>query len=79
MSTESEKEMIIEYSRKATCKDCIYCGYYYPLKKNGTQSRVCRHKCKLKNQDVLLSDYVCDSWKMGCSVPSNYDYIKVKK
>jgi hypothetical protein len=33
MSPETEKDMIIEYSRKATCKDCIYCGYYYPLKK----------------------------------------------
>lgn len=70
--------MIIEYpSHPAKCKDCIYCGYYRPKKKDGTESLLYRHKCKRTEKDILLSDKVCDEWKMGCGIPSNYDYIKI--
>lgn len=43
---EAEREaIIIEYpSRPAKCKDCIYCGYFHPLKKNGEESRNYRHQ-----------------------------------
>jgi len=70
--------MIIEYTRSAKCKDCIYCGYYHPFKKNGDKSYVHRHKCKLTDNIVLLDDPVCDKWKMGCGVPSNYNCINKK-
>ena len=70
--------MIIEYApRPAKCKDCKYCGYYYPKKKCGESSRFRRHKCKLTDTAVLLADKVCDEWKMGCGIPNNYDYIKI--
>jgi hypothetical protein len=65
--------MIIEYTRPAKCKDCIYCGYYYPKKKNGGDGWSRRHKCKITGDTVLLSDRVCDSWKMGCGMPDRYD------
>ncbi|GEM_PF-4130452 len=69
--------MIIEYpSRPARCKDCVFCGYYHPLKRNGLRSKTRRHKCKITGEEILLTDRVCDSWKMGCGIPSNYDYIK---
>lgn len=67
--------MIFEYSRSAKCKDCLYCGYYYPKKKDGLPSRLRRHKCKLTEKDVLLSNSVCGNWEMGCGEPGNYDYI----
>ena len=71
--------MIIEYpSRKARCKDCIYCGYYYPIKKNGEESNMRRHRCKRTGRDILLSDYVCNDWRMGCGIPSNYNHIKIE-
>lgn len=70
--------MIIEYSsRPAKCKDCIYCGYYYPIKKDGNNSNYRRHKCKLTNKTTLLNNRVCDKWIMGCGVPDNFNYIKV--
>lgn len=70
--------MIIEYpSRLAKCKDCIFCGYYHPQKKDGTESRNYRHKCKRTEKDILLSDSVCDDWKMGSGIPRNYNYIKI--
>ena len=72
--------MIIEYpSRKAKCKDCVYCGYYHIVKKNGNMSYVRRHKCRLTGDIILLSDIVCDKWKIGCGVPRNYDYIKLEE
>ena len=72
--------MIIEYpSRPAKCKDCIYCGYYHLVKKDGSISYTCRHKCKLTGSIVLLSDRVCDKWKMGCGIPRNFDHIKIEE
>lgn len=71
--------MIIEYpSRAAVCKDCIYCGSFHPKKKDGTESRLRRHRCKQTGNDILLSDRVCDKWKMGCGIPRNYEHIKIE-
>lgn len=71
--------MIIEYpSRPAKCKDCIFCGYLHPIKKDGTESRNYRHRCKRTGNDILLTDRVCDDWKMGCGIPSNYGYIEIE-
>lgn len=72
--------MIIEYpSRPAKCKDCIFCGYYHPKNKDGTESRNHRHKCKRTEKDILLTDRVCDNWKMGSGIPRNYNYIEIMK
>lgn len=69
---------IIEYPyRPAKCKDCIYCGYYYPIKKDGTSALRSRHKCKRTEKDIKLTDRVCDNWKMGCGIPRNYNYIEI--
>lgn len=71
---------IIEYpSRPAKCKDCIYCGYFHPLKKNGEEAKSYRHKCKRTEKEITLSDRVCDDWKMGCGIPRNYMYIKIEE
>jgi hypothetical protein len=68
--------MIIEYpSRAARCKDCIFCGYYYPKNKDGSESRSKRHKCKKSEEIILLDDKVCDKWVMGSGIPRNYNYI----
>lgn len=71
---------IIEYpSRPAKCKDCIYCGYFQPLKKNAEEAKNYRHRCKRTSKEVTLSDRVCDDWKMGCGIPRNYIHIKLEE
>ena len=71
--------MIIQYIREARCKDCKYCGYYYPLKKNGEESNLRRHKCKRTGMPVSLSKKVCKDWELGCGIPANYDRIVLKE
>ena len=34
---------------------------------------------KRTGRDILLSDYVCNDWRMGCGIPSNYNHIKLNK
>lgn len=71
--------MIIEYPpRPAKCKDCIFCGYYRKTNKDGSESNRRSHKCKRTGKDVLLTDRVCDDWKMGCGIPRNYNHIKIE-
>lgn len=70
--------MTIHYS--ARCKDCRYCGYYNPLKKDGTESRVIRHKCYVTNKQICKRDLVCDrfteSWANWSSIPYSFSHIE---
>lgn len=71
--------MIIEYTREAICEDCQYCGFYFPLKKNGKESKLRRYKCKITGAEIRLSKRICEKCVLGFGVPIYYDYIKVEK
>jgi len=57
--------MIIIQQRPATCKDCDYCKYFYPVKNDGTEYKMKGHKCQITGKIILLSNRVCDKWKIG--------------
>jgi hypothetical protein len=67
--------MTITY--EARCKDCRFCGYYNPLKKDGTESRITRHKCAITNKQVCKRDLVCDKWIINYSgIPYSFTHIE---
>jgi hypothetical protein len=65
---------IITITRNAKCKDCKYCEWFYPPKKDGTTSKLKRHICsnlessrygaKNSGKTITQNDLVCDKWKL---------------
>lgn len=61
--------MIIEYILKAKCKHCKHCGYYYPLNKDGKESKFKRYGCLKTGGMIRLSTSACDKWEFGYGTP----------
>lgn len=56
--------MIIEYTRSAVCKDCVYCSYYYKMKKDGTLYKRKSYKCDLHIHDISPKWIICNEFKL---------------
>ena len=56
--------MIIEYSRSARCKDCIFCIDYPYIKKNGEIGKKCIYRCYITEKLISPNYKVCNNWKL---------------